>query len=74
MYKDSIYHLLIGITDKTEQEAMFTASLNEALIGDSRFLDGLAAALRLFDMEPSNPRPHEKLGIAYFSLGMLDLA
>ena len=65
MYKDAIYHLLIGITHKTELEAFFTASLVQALIGDRRFLDGLAAALRLFDMEPSFPPTHEKLGYAY---------
>ena len=68
MYKDSIYHLLIGITHKTEHEALFTANLVTALIGDSRFLDGLAAALRLFDMDPSTSRTHFQLGYAYFNL------
>ena len=74
MYKDSIFHLLIGITHKTEQEALFTSYLVQALIGDRRFLDGLAAALRLFEMEPNAPRTHERLGYAYLSLVMLDLA
>ena len=74
MYKDAIYHLLIGITHKTKEEALFTANLVKALIGDSRFLDGLATALRLFEMEPNAPRTHERLGYAYLSLVMLDLA
>ena len=74
MYKDAIYHLLIGISHKTENEASFTNNLSSALIGDRRFLDALAAALRYFDMEANTINAHACLGHAYNCLEMHDLA
>ena len=74
MFKDAIYHLLIAITKKTEMEYTYIFYLCAALIGDRRYLDALAAAFRLLDMEPKNSITHRHFGDAYYHLMMLDLA
>ena len=74
MFKDAIYHLLIAITFKTKKEYFYTSNLSGALVMDRRYLDALAAAFRLHDMEPKNYETHRRFADAYNHLMMLDLA